>query len=318
MEERVLLRIIEEICDEENIDFKTYSFGYIVEMSKDGKHRYIVNGKFDMNSLASGAIMSDKAATFTVLDAHNIPAVEHKIIFNPTTRENYVGKDGVFTEVFNYFDEHDGKIVVKAKDGSQGRDIFLCADMKRLERKIFEILEMKNDVCLSPFYDVKNEYRTFCLETECLLTYQKNKPYVIGNGINNVRELIEEYDSKFLERYTKEDDTKLENEIDYEFIPNKGEVVYLSWKLNLCQGAKPTLLADKEKEREVQELAKNVATILNSGFSTIDIVETAKGDLLLLEVNSGVAASKFIENVENGYEIAKVIYRKAVLKMFEE
>lgn len=317
MEDRVLLKIIEEICNEEKIDFKFYSFGYIVKLEKDNKHRYIIGNKFDINMQASGTIMSDKAATYTVLNGHSIPAVEHKIIFNPITREHYVGDDGVYSEVFNYFNEHDRRIVVKSKDGYGGKSVFLCDDIKRLERKVFEILEMKNDLCLSPFYDVKNEYRTFCLGRECLLTYSKNKPYVTGNGKNNVRELIEAYDSGLLEKFIKEKDAMLENGIDYDYVPIDGEVIVLSWKLNLSQGARPMLLDNEVKVEEVQNLAKKVSEILNLGFATVDIIETVDGELLLLEVNSGIGASKFIEYIENGYEIAKEIYRSAVLKMFE-
>ena len=317
MEERILLQIVEEICSEENIDFKTYSFGYVMQLEKNGKHKYIVRNKFDINTLATGIIMSDKVATYDILHAHNISAVEHKIVFNPITREKYIDDNGSVNEIFNYFKDHNGKIVIKIKDGTEGRDVFLCEDIKRLEKKAFEILQEKNDLCLCPYYDIKNEYRTFCIEEECLLTYVKNKPFVEGDGKKSLKTLILEYDIDLLRNYYENNDSLIENDIDFDYVPKNKELVYLSWKFNLSQGAKPRLLSDKKKEKKVQDLARRVAEVLNLGFATVDIIETFDDELLLLEVNAGVMANKFIDYIDDGYSIAKEIYRKAIIKMFE-
>ena len=50
MEDRVILKIIEEICTEENIDFKTHSFGYIMELTKNDKHKFIIRSRFDVSA----------------------------------------------------------------------------------------------------------------------------------------------------------------------------------------------------------------------------------------------------------------------------
>jgi Glutathione synthase/Ribosomal protein S6 modification enzyme (glutaminyl transferase) len=317
MDDRVLLQIVKEVCAEEKISMNTYSLGYIIDLEKNGKHKYIVGSKFDINTLATGMIMNDKAATYEILCSHNIMAVEHKMVFNPVTRERYVDDEGVFNEIFNYFNKHNGKIVVKVKDGSEGREVFLCEDVNRLEKKVFEILSKNDDLCLCPFYDVKKEYRTFCIGMECLLTYAKNRPYVIGDGKRNLKELIEEYNGGFLKKYYVDKDFLIENELNMNFVPKNQEIVYLSWKFNLSQGAKPELLDDNDKTKAVQELAKKAASVLNLGFATVDIIETVDGEFLLLEVNSGVSARKFIEYIDGGYDIAKNIYRKAIIKMFE-
>jgi len=317
MDERILLQIVEEICKEEEISMKTYSFGYIMELEKNGKHKYIVGSKFDVNTLATGMVMNDKAATYEILNSNNVKAVKHKIIFNPVTREKYVSDKGIFSEIFDYFYSHDEKIVIKTKDGSEGREVFVCDNIKRLEKKVFEILDKNDDLCLSPFYDIKKEYRTFCIGTECLLTYVKNKPYIIGDGKRTLKELIEEYNGELLKKYYGNREFLIENELDLTCVPNNNEIIYLSWKFNLCQGAKPELVDDNSKAKVVQDLAIKAASILNLGFATVDIIETFDGELLLLEVNSGVTSKKFIEYIDGGYDMAKDIYRKAIIKMFE-
>ena len=56
---------------------------------------------------------------------------------------------------------------------------------------------------------------------------------------------------------------------------------------------------------------------MNITFATIDIIKTRDNQIRILEINSSVCMRKFIERTENGYEIAKGIYGKALDKLWE-
>ena len=60
-----------------------------------------------------------------------------------------------------------------------------------------------------------------------------------------------------------------------------------------------------------------VKDTINIRFASIDIIQTKDNKFLVLEVNSGVMMENFIKQMNNGYEIAENIYKKAILKMFE-
>jgi glutathione synthase/RimK-type ligase-like ATP-grasp enzyme len=90
-----------------------------------------------------------------------------------------------------------------------------------------------------------------------------------------------------------------------------------SWKHNLSQGAIPKILEEGELKSRLCEIAKKVAIAMNIRFASIDIIKTKQNELLVLEVNSIVTLDKFIDNTENGYQMAKEIYAKAVEKMFK-
>lgn len=55
---------------------------------------------------------------------------------------------------------------------------------------------------------------------------------------------------------------------------------------------------------------------MNIHFATIDVIQTSNNKLYVMEVNSGVCMTNFIEKTEGGYEIAKSIYRKALEALF--
>ena len=58
--------------------------------------------------------------------------------------------------------------------------------------------------------------------------------------------------------------------------------------------------------------------IIKSKPIIIDIIETNDNDLLVLEVNSGVSIDKCTNFIKDGYNIAKSIYKEAVIEMFKD
>ncbi len=90
------------------------------------------------------------------------------------------------------------------------------------------------------------------------------------------------------------------------------------WKFNLCQGAKAFMVDDEKLKNELILMAQKVVTALGIRFASVDIIQTQEEKkLLVMEVNSGVMIHKFCEFVPQGRDIAKTIYKEAILKMFD-
>ena len=92
----------------------------------------------------------------------------------------------------------------------------------------------------------------------------------------------------------------------------------MNWKHNLCGGAIPKIISDETIKNMLFEISKLVGDALNIKFATIDIIKTIDNSFYVLEVNSGVCMTKFVEQIEGGYNIAKSIYSCAIDKMFEK
>ena len=106
MEERIFHVLMREVCAEMGIKVEKLSYGWILQLSKDGKVRHVTGTRFDLNPEATGDIACDKYATYEVLNSQNVPIIEHVMIFNPATRASLIGDDGIWLTVTSEFLKH--------------------------------------------------------------------------------------------------------------------------------------------------------------------------------------------------------------------
>ena len=306
-EERFLHIIIKELCQEMGIKVEKLSYGWLLQLSKDGKIRHITRNHFDNNPQATGEIADDKYATYEVLKSQEVPVIEHTMIFNPATRSKFIPEEGIWNTVLEKFLKYH-KLVVKANDGCQGKEVQLCHNVREIEiaiQKLFYQGQASLSIC--PFYDIKTEYRTFYLDGEVLLIYGKTKPCVIGDGKTTLGELIEALhlpDKKVIR-----DNLSV---LDMNIVPKKDEKVDISWKYNLSGGATAKVLNRGELYQKIERLVIQAGKAMNMNFATIDVIQTVEDELYVMEVNSGVCATIFAQTIEGGYEIVKGVYRKAL------
>lgn len=311
-QERFLDRVIREVCEEMGICLEKLSYDWILQLSKEGKVRHITRNHFDNNPHASSEIANDKYATYEVLTSQKVPVIKHIMVFNPATRSRLIPEEGIWNKIEEEFEKY-GTLVVKPNDGCQGKQIELCHTKKELEIAIQKIFQKEPSLSICPYYDIQTEYRTFYLNGEVLFIYGKTKPYVIGDGKQPLEELIKQLnlpDKKFVQENL--------SQLDMSYVPQKEEIIEISWKHNLSGGATPKVLENKEVYQKVETLAKQAGKAMNMNFATIDIVETSDKQYYVMEINSGVCSTIFSETVEGGYEIIKDVYRKAIQSMFEK
>lgn len=229
--------LIRQIGKEKNIEVKELSYGYVLKLSKGKDRRYIIGYKFDLNSHAVGSVTKDKYATYAILK-EEVPIVEHKIIFNPNTREEY---QKINIEVMKYFKISNQKVVVKPNTGHEGIGVYLCESEQELGKQIKQLFLKNDSIVLSPYYEIDTEYRTIYLDGECLLTYGKKIPKVVGDGIHNIQELIKMNHEIRVEKLSEENMKK----IKLSDVPKLGEKIPILWKHNLSGGGSPQILEKK-------------------------------------------------------------------------
>jgi len=297
MEFNFLNKILKEICLENGIQLELLSYNYIAKLTKDKITKYIIGSSFGNNSCSSAKLATDKCCTYEILSSYNIPVIKHNFINTQNTNLD-------FTSKYNY------DVVIKPNKGMEGKNVLHVTNLEDIIKVTNKMIKFEKAVTICPFYNIKSEYRTFYLDGQSLLTYDKERPYVIGDGINNVKKLIK---LQNLKNISIKDIPK--KELGY--IPNKSEEICVSWKHNLCLGAKPKIVTDINKLSRIHKLAENAGHAIGITFATIDIIELFTGELMVLEINSGVSMTIFIEYEEYGYKIAKEIYKKAIDKLFE-
>jgi hypothetical protein len=165
-------------------------------------------------------------------------------------------------------------------------------------------------MAVCPFYEIENEFRVVVLDGKVKLVYRKKIPFILGDGISTLRQLLVVYLKEDIECPVS---FNIPDE-DYLKVLNSGKKYYLNWKHNLGKGANPEIVQNEELIERLSDLALRAAQAVNVHFASIDIIET-NNQYLVLEINSGVMMEHFSQVNDSNYQIAKRIYKEAIESM---
>ena len=268
--------IIKEICSEEGITIEGISHDYILNLTKNSKTRHIYGGFWDINNAVADRIACDKSACYAVLNKNNVPAIQHELLNNPLLRKGWLGtvstpSSSVWNQALCFFELFNKRVVLKLNEGTMGQDVYYCDNIPALEAAAHAIFTTQPNAAISPYYEIKTEYRVFYVNGECPFAYGKTPDY-----------------------------TK-------------------SWQHNLAQGAKASEIPENKKEfiNELKTLANQASKAIGINFATVDIAELKTGELLIMEINSGVQSRYLLEQLPHLKETIKEIYSTAIKSMFK-
>ena len=298
-------KMIKEICKELNIKCTFLSKDWIIKLEKDNEVRYLTGNKFDLNGHAIGNIMDDKYALYEILNNLNIPVCKHNIFYAENNHQYYSQGCNTKEDIIACFNKYNNDVVIKPNKGSMGLGVYHIIDKDELITKINELLIKNYSISICPYYHIKNEYRVIVLDNEIKLIYKKINPIVIGDGKSTLKELLIKFNSNYY----------IDKEIP-NIIPKKNEIYTYDFHFNLSKGSIATIDIDYDTKEKICQLALEVSKKVGITFASIDIIETTDNKLLVLEANSGVTINKAINFIPNGYNVAKNIYKEAIIKMF--
>ena len=300
-------KIVEEICHELDIKYTYLSKNWVIALEKDNQVKYLVGNKFDLNGHAIGNVMDDKYSFYDAMKRFNIPVCEHQIMYREDNLNDYAEGCHTKEDLIKYFNKYNHDVVIKPNLGTIGNGVYHITDEKRLLSKTKTLFKENFSISICPYYYAKNEYRVIVLDNQAKLIFKKINPKVMGDGKSTLKELL----IKFNPYYFSDQEIK-------KIIPKKdGEYIY-DFRFNLSRGSIASIDIDDNIKKEVAKLALAVTEKANITFASIDILEMIDNKLLVLEANSGVTINKAIHFIPNGYEIAKSIYKEAILKMFSK
>ncbi len=149
-----------------------------------------------------------------------------------------------------------------------------------------------------------------------------------GKGVihlSDAREIDEVLSQTFARTYSASMCPFYEIEREYRLVILDGEekLAYAKekgtdWRFNLKQGAKAVDITDEELHQRLIDIAKRAVAELGLRFCSVDIIETAKHELLIMEVNSGVMIRHYVKQHPDRRDRVKNIYRAAIKALFTE
>eukprot|EP00939_MAST-03C_sp_MAST-3C-sp1_P004837 g4837.t1 len=297
---------------------------------------HVVGYNFPLNTSVAASLAKDKACTYAILSSAGVPAVPHLLFLSPFTK--YVdprkGSVGKLVDTFRSYGED---VVLKRKDGTSGDETYRVRDLVALERAWHRFTTISRDFVLSPFYQIRAEYRMIVLDGCVRLAYRKERPKCVGDGTRTVAELLV---ARWRERggaaskKKKKGGTSLGlSPGDLARVPRAGEVVLLDWQHNLCRGARAVKEIESKKIRKtLYDMALRTMQALGLRFASVDVVEIAVDDekdeesddeskrvpFRVLEVNDGVMMESFMRQHPKDLEMCRAIYRDALVSSFAE
>jgi len=302
-------RIIKEICAELDIAAQAFSYDWVFRLNKNGRTRYLIGYKFDLNTDSVQSICQDKCAAYDILSFCGIPCVEHFLFLSPQNVK-YTGEDGNWKRMADLLEKY-GRLVLKPNEGTGGGNVLYASGQAEMECAADVIFKKSRSMAVSPFYDIRHEYRAVCLDGQVKLVYSKEIPHIAGDSRSNVAELIFKYI----------DDNRLKtppfdlNGVNLRDVLKDGEIFRFNWKHNLESGATPRAVDDAEVTGHITRLALSAVKELNIRFASVDII-LAGNEYKILEINSGVMMEHFAGFNNENYETAKSIYKDAIKKLF--
>ena len=129
------------------------------------------------NSKNSHYTAKNKPKTNDILLKNNVPTPNH-IIVNKNNKN-------IFKNAEKYF-----PCVLKPVDGMQGKDVYTHIDTQKEFDKILNELLYKYDNIMLENLVSGNNYRIFVFNNKVMDIIEREKPFIIGDGLNNVQELI--------------------------------------------------------------------------------------------------------------------------------
>jgi glutathione synthase/RimK-type ligase-like ATP-grasp enzyme len=330
--ERTLETIIQDIVlalnqedDSSYYAYKSYSNGWILEINKLSKQQatartmHIWGYTFPLNTAAVAAICTDKTACATILKTHQIPCVSHQLFIRPSLT-NYTPTSGIFRPLLQHAEGIGYPLVAKIKDGTGGTGVFYISTSRELEIAAMSCFTKGKDICLSPYYDIAEEYRMVMLDGKLQVCFSKERPALIGDGQSPIATLLTQC---FSQKKWNLSDILIEGQGLHRPITDvllPGEVVHLNWKHNLGSGSIPQIV---QPLQELLDLAIQAAQTIGLRFGSVDIIQ-AKQDHMpyrILEINAGVMLDNFVAHYKKdqlGYQKAFDIYKQAICSYFKE
>lgn len=304
---RALVASLERYCARRGLSLKRLSHDWILQISDARGHHLVFGYDLGANASSAARVANDKSATYEVLKASGVPALEHRVFLHPRFLD-FIETDGNWRGLLQAFEDFGQDVVVKDNEGTGGMEVFRARSLRELEQRVHGLMQIARGIAVSPYLRLSEEVRFVMIEDEPVLAYRKERPAVTGDGTGTVRALVAEA----LRLGTLPSMLAgIDNpDVAGTDVPGRGEVVPLQWRHNLGLGARPVAI-DPHDAATAQSLAlaRQATKALGLVFASVDVV-TGSGGPMVMEVNSGVMLEVASRADESSEAFADRIYHR--------
>lgn len=252
------------------IPYRRLTDGSLVQFGWGSRQRRIQAAETDRTSAIAESIAQDKELTKKLLQAAGVPVPMGRLVSNPDDAWAAACDIGL-------------PVVIKPRDGNQGKGVTVNIIARdHLEIAYAAAAEISEEIMVERFIP-GHDHRLFVVGKHVVAAARREPPHVIGDGIHNVKELVDQINSD--PRRSEGHATSLSKihlddiamarlavqGMDANSVPTIGERVTLRNNANLSTGGSATDVTD-DVHPEVAARAVEAAQMIGLDICGVDVV----------------------------------------------
>lgn len=266
---------------------------------------------YPQNNATASTLASDKYFTNRILEDADIPTLSGEYFFLHDRHRAHRPAGHEREDALAYLKKLSGTAFVKPLSGSRGDFAQAIHGEAPLVRYIDEVSKYYDAILMQPVVSGL-EYRIFLLDDEVVYAARKYRPFVLGDGVHSIRDLLAAHNAALLSRglspASADGDTLLDAVLP------KGERWEIAGRMNLSAGG--TMVLEASSSQAAISLARKARRALGLRVAAVDLFTDIGGDrdtMRVIEVNSNPSI-RLLEDSGRGDLILK-IWRRTLSAM---
>jgi glutathione synthase/RimK-type ligase-like ATP-grasp enzyme len=298
----------EYACSEFGLTFQDIDGGTGLVFSVASKTKTIHFGAgrcswYPQNSATASTLASDKYFASRILEAAGVATLSGEYFFLHDRHRAHRPAGHEREDALAYLKKLGGTAFVKPLSGSRGDFAQTVHGEASLVRYFGEVLRYYDSILIQPVVSGR-EYRIFLLDDEVVYSARKYPPFVLGDGISSLRDLLAAHNEALRSRGLSP--VAVERDAAFDAVLPRGERRDIPGRMNLSAGG--AMVLEATHSQAVLAAARKAAHALGLRVAAVDMFADIDGDpdaTAVIEVNSNPSI-RLLEESDRGDLILKI------------
>jgi D-alanine-D-alanine ligase-like ATP-grasp enzyme len=260
---------------------------------------------YPQNNATASSLATDKYFANTILESAGVPTLGGEYFFLHERHRALRAAGHERESALEYFRKLGATAFAKPLAGSRGDFAQAIYDEASLLRYLDEVSRYYDSILIQPLA-AGIEYRVFVLDDEVLYTARKYPPFVLGDGVRSIRDLLAAHDAALQSRGLSPAAVTMDRDISLEVVLRKGARWDIPGRMNLSAGGTMVLEAPRSDMALTQ--ARKAVRALGLRVAAVDLFTDIGGDpdaIRVIEVNSSPSI-RLLEQSNRGDLILRI------------
>ncbi len=261
---------------------------------------------FPQNSATAATLASDKFFTNRILAHAGIPTLGGNYFFLHDRHRAHREAGHERSDALAYLETLNGSAFAKPLNGSRGDFAQSVQGSEALTRYMDDVARFYDAILVQPVVH-GSEYRIFLLDDDAVFTVRKRHPYVEGDGIHSVRDLLARNDAQLISRGISSAPLSLGEADALDTIPAARERREIVGRMNRSAGGSMAF-ETPDNTQACYDLARRAMEALGLRAAAVDIFTDIGDDpdaMRIIEINANPSI-RFLEDNDRADLILKI------------